>query len=335
MACLKGNKTRDKRKVDFSVCVSTYNSAKTLRVCLDSIFQQTVKPTEVLVCDGGSTDGTLEILKEYPVKVVATDVRGVGSARNVLAFAVSEKMIAWIDSDVAIPVNWLELREEIHQAHPEVDCLSNAGRYVNTTEANEISKIPISSEIVLKQHNEISHGTLTIKRELYQKVGGYDPLFEWGEDWDLKTRLLRIGAGIYWTETCLSYHMRSEKFVKSRVGQYILLHDLEPRKFILAGNFLCFLFKYGLWYVRSNPRHLVTFLLRLWLLYSLLEIAILPRLALISLSLAVIANLLGCKLHHKRLRVGFLLEQVLKAVGEHRNLLRSIVYRWKHRKTKL
>jgi len=57
-----------KQIVDISVCIATYNSEKTLRACLDSIFRQTVKPKEVLVCDGGSTDRTLEVLKEYPVK---------------------------------------------------------------------------------------------------------------------------------------------------------------------------------------------------------------------------------------------------------------------------
>jgi len=63
------------QKTDINVRISTYNSAKTLSFCLDSIFRQPVKPKEVLVCDGGSTDRTLDILKEYPVKIVATDVR--------------------------------------------------------------------------------------------------------------------------------------------------------------------------------------------------------------------------------------------------------------------
>jgi len=70
------------QKTDISVCIPTYNSTKTLRICLDSIFRQAFKPKEVLVCDGGSTDRTLEILKEYPVKIVATDVKSVGARMN-------------------------------------------------------------------------------------------------------------------------------------------------------------------------------------------------------------------------------------------------------------
>jgi glycosyltransferase involved in cell wall biosynthesis len=286
-----------------------------------------VKPREVLVCDGGSTDGTLDILKEYPVKIVATNVRGVGSARNVLASEASGEIIAWLDSDTVIPVNWLELREKVHREHPEIDCLSAPLPVVSLKEAIEKSKARISSEMDLKPCDMVVQGGLTIKRDVIQRVGGYDPFFEWGEDWDFRTRLLRIGAGVYCTETCPSYHIRSERFVESWVRRYILLHALEPRKFILAGNFLCFLFKYGPWYIRFNPRHFVTFLLRLWLLYSLFGIVVFPGLALISLFLALLTNLVACRIHHGRLGFGFVLEQIFKALGEHRNLVRSIIYR--------
>lgn len=315
-----------KQTVDISVCIPTYNCEKTLKICLDSIFRQTVKPREVLVCDGGSTDRTLEILKEYPVKIIATNVRGIGSARNILASAASGRIIAWIDSDVAIPINWLELRDEIHEERSEIDCLSNFTGLMAAEYAERRSRMPVSlKEVVLRPCKEISQSALTVKRAVIQRVGGYDPLFEWGEEKDLKLRLLRNNAGLYCSEAWLAYHIRSHKFL--RWTRAFLLHNLRPRDLIFAGNFTCFLFKYGLRYIKYDPRHFVSFLLRLWLLYSLLGMAILPRIAFISFLLAVIVNEVACKMHHKRWRIGFLSDQVLKALGEHRNLLRSIVYR--------
>ena len=313
-----------KGTADISVCVATYNSEQTLRVCLDSIFRQTIEPGEVLVCDGGSRDGTLEILKEYPVKIIATDVEGVGSARNVLASAASGRIVAWVDSDIAIPVNWLELREKIHKEHPKIVCLSSSLPVLTTEEADRRYKIPISLPIDVNPSKRISQSALTIKRELVRKVEGYDPFFEWGEDWDLTIRLLRMGAGLYWTETCLAYHMREKKFM-----------NWTPRELILGGNFMCFLSKYGQWYIKFSPLHFAAFLLRLWLLYSLLGLLIFPLLALISLSLAGITNLIASKIYHKTLRPGYLLEQILKALGEHRNLFRSIFHRRKHHEVKL
>lgn len=74
----------------------------------------------------------------------------------------------------------------------------------------------------------------------------------------------------------------------------------------------------------------VTFLLRLWLLYSLLILPFFSKLMLPSLLAAIALNLIGVKLHTKELRLGYLLEQLFKAVGEHRNFFRCIFYRRPH-----
>jgi len=53
-----------------SVVIPVKNGADTLRSCLDGIFRQTLRDKiEVIIIDSGSTDGTLELLKEYPVRV--------------------------------------------------------------------------------------------------------------------------------------------------------------------------------------------------------------------------------------------------------------------------
>lgn len=52
-----------------SVAMTTYNGEKYIRKQLDSIMNQSVKVDEIIVCDDGSSDKTLDILKEYPVKV--------------------------------------------------------------------------------------------------------------------------------------------------------------------------------------------------------------------------------------------------------------------------
>jgi len=51
-----------------SVAIATYNGEKYLRKQLDSIYNQTIKPKEIIVCDDCSTDGTIKILEEYKNK---------------------------------------------------------------------------------------------------------------------------------------------------------------------------------------------------------------------------------------------------------------------------
>ena len=50
-----------------SVITTTYNSAKTLRDTFDSVLGQNYNNLDYIVVDGGSTDGTIEIIKEYEV----------------------------------------------------------------------------------------------------------------------------------------------------------------------------------------------------------------------------------------------------------------------------
>src|ERR1700691_5804514 len=49
-----------------SVITPSFNSAKTIRETIESVLEQKYPHTEHIVADGGSTDGTLEILHEYP-----------------------------------------------------------------------------------------------------------------------------------------------------------------------------------------------------------------------------------------------------------------------------
>ena len=70
-----------------SVVIPTYNSARVIRLTLDSVLRQTVAPHEILVLDDGSKDETVSILNSYgsKVSVIQQPNRGVAAARNELS----------------------------------------------------------------------------------------------------------------------------------------------------------------------------------------------------------------------------------------------------------
>ncbi len=51
-----------------SVIVPAYNSEKYIRQCLDSLVRQTLESLEIVVVNDGSTDGTLDVIREYALK---------------------------------------------------------------------------------------------------------------------------------------------------------------------------------------------------------------------------------------------------------------------------
>ena len=90
--------------VKVSVILPVYNVSEYLRQCMDSIVGQTLKDIEIICVDDGSTDDSLEILKEYEakdkrVKVIEQKNAGAGAARNNgLAIATGE-YLSFLDSD--------------------------------------------------------------------------------------------------------------------------------------------------------------------------------------------------------------------------------------------
>jgi len=84
----------------FSVIIPTYNRADLLSETLASVSAQTFKDYEVIVVDDGSTDQTLEILRDYPgLKVLTQTNRGPGAARNHGVRHCSGQYLAFLDSD--------------------------------------------------------------------------------------------------------------------------------------------------------------------------------------------------------------------------------------------
>jgi len=80
-----------------SVNIATYNSGKTLRKCLDSVKGQTYKDVEIIIMDSYSKDKTLDIAREYGVKIVFADTLAL--ARKTGADASSGNYILILDSD--------------------------------------------------------------------------------------------------------------------------------------------------------------------------------------------------------------------------------------------
>ena len=95
--------------LDVSVIVPTWNEEKYLPRCLRSLVNQSSNvPFEVIVVDGGSTDKTVEIAKQYADKVLIKPRQPVGAARNTGAEQASGDIVAFIDADTIASEKWLD-----------------------------------------------------------------------------------------------------------------------------------------------------------------------------------------------------------------------------------
>ena len=108
-----------------SVIIPTLNSARFLGGAIDSVLKQSVPVSEILVVDGGSNDGTVEVAQKIggPVQILTQEGRGRPGARNTGLRRASGDFIAFLDSDDLWVPDKLAAQLDFFQKHPEIEMI--------------------------------------------------------------------------------------------------------------------------------------------------------------------------------------------------------------------
>lgn len=180
-----------------SVIIITYNRAKLLNECLASLIKQTVMPDELIIVDGGSSDGTYQIVNNYrnkfvSLKYVVSETKGIAIQRNLGIKTATGDLIAFIDDD-CIPVNdWIKLMCEYHEMHPE--CGAIGGNILNKNENSYIAHVTQIVSFSNKNDSEhyvfaLATGNVSYKSNALNSIGLFDETLETCEDIELCYRL--------------------------------------------------------------------------------------------------------------------------------------------------
>lgn len=158
-----------------SVIMPVYNGASYIKEAVDSVFSQNVS-LELLVVDDCSTDGTVEILKEYKDRsnfhfLQNVHNLGAGESRNKGLRAAKGKYIAFLDAD-----DWWEngkLSEQLTLLETTGNVLCSTGRDLMNPDGSSTGKyIPVGSTITyrdLLHHNSINCSSVMVLREAILK----------------------------------------------------------------------------------------------------------------------------------------------------------------------
>jgi len=227
----------DRHKV--SVVLLTKNSLATVRRSLDSVFQQTRKPNEVVVVDGGSTDGTLEVMRQYPVKLVLEPGLGFGHARNLGVETAEGDLVFFIDSDCYADPRWIE-KILPHFNDPEIagvtgqTCLWNTGDDVARFLACVGGRLNMPT-----QHAYVKIAptmNLALRRNVVLEDGGFDETLVRCEDTELTYKVTRRYKILYEPEAVVWFRGSPTLGAASRkcirhfigVGQLFAKHGFNP-----------------------------------------------------------------------------------------------------------
>lgn len=184
-----------------SLVTPSYQQADFIRRTLNSVLDQNYPALEYVVQDGGSTDGTVEILRQYDNRLfrwVSEPDGGQTNAINRGFVGTGGEIMAWLNSDDLLLPGSLHYVADYFRRHPEVDAVY--GHRVLIDEGDrEIGRwvLPPHDETVLTWADYVPQETLFWRRRLWEKVGSrVDEAFTFAMDWDLLLRFQEAGARI-------------------------------------------------------------------------------------------------------------------------------------------
>lgn len=188
--------------MNFSVVIPTFNRAHTLARAIDSVISQTHQAIEIIVVDDGSTDNTIDLLRQWPeIKVIKQSNQGVSAARNTGIESAQGEWVAFLDSDD----EWLPEKLKLQRT------LIQQNSTFNICHGNELWVRDGQPLKQLKKHHKqgghifeqclplcvISPSAVAIKKSLFDEIGLFDTSLPACEDYDMWLRICAVYPVLY------------------------------------------------------------------------------------------------------------------------------------------
>ena len=239
----EGNKSKNDSCVSnakVSVVIPVYNAEKWIVNCIDSVLNQTLPPSEIIVINDGSKDRSTEIIRgKYSfvdsLKMVNQSNKGLAAARNRGIIESIEQFIAFLDADdIWLPdklnrqMQLLEsASDEYGMCHTFFEEIDGDGKILTTWK--DIKQrdgyfkyyTEVNSNVLAHKNCVTGSGSSAlIRKSCIDKIGFFDEDLRASEDWN------------YWYRLCLHYRILTvpEVLVQIRCHQYSMQ---KRRKFIL------------------------------------------------------------------------------------------------------
>lgn len=180
-----------------SIVTPSFNQAKFLEETIRSVLEQDYPNIEYILIDGGSTDGSVEIIQKYAHRLaywVSEKDRGQTDALNKGFAAATGSIFAWLNSDDTYQPGAIRSAVDFLTSHPRVGLVYGDLNFIN--ERGEIvGKFPAAQTNLVRLRRGYVHipqPAAFFRADLWKKVGPLDPSFYFAMDYDLWVRLAGV-----------------------------------------------------------------------------------------------------------------------------------------------
>ena len=227
----------------FSIIICCYNSKSHIKQTILSIINQDYKNFEIILVDDGSSDDTLEIIREFEkkynnIKVFSNDNMGLGYSRN---YAIDKAQFDWIvfldHDDISLP-NRLSVNCDIIKENKNINLIFSDAIYFNNSQSysrfdksyNYLKVYPYELDLsknngylnLLKYGCFIASSSVTINKKTYLQTSGFNNNYKFLTDYVFFLEISKISDIYCYKYPLVKWRMHSSQSSEKNTDTYYL-----------------------------------------------------------------------------------------------------------------
>lgn len=236
--------------MNISVVIPLYNKSEFIVRAVNSVLNQTVPPSEIIVVDDGSSDDSLDKLKNSfsdQVTIIHQSNLGVSCARNRGILSSKSSYIALLDADDYWYEDFLEKITNLHKLYPDAGVYSTSYQFsedgVLTNMKNPFlpKKKGVINDYFIACCNAdlpLTSSSVCIKKELLEKIGYFPEDISLGEDQIVWSKAACLSSLVYDSSICSVYDLDASSLSSAECNKITVSPHVKVLKNLISSGFI-------------------------------------------------------------------------------------------------